>query len=295
MDGQVGAIRAALDAAGHADAAILAYSAKYASGALRAVPRRRRVRAAVRRPPRRTRWTRRTRVRRSTRSALDVAEGADMVMVKPALAVPRRHRARCATAFDVPVARVPRERRVRDGARRPRRTAGSTATPSRSSTLTAIKRAGADFVLTYFARELAERLCGVTLARTSAALAARSPAASTRRALVRRGGRRAVLRRPRPRARTSFDTDGNRYLDYVQSWGASILGHAHPTVVEAVQRAAADGTSYGAPTAREVELAEAIADACAVGREGAARVVGHRGGDDRGAPRARRDRSGRRS
>ncbi len=54
------------------------------------------------------------------------------------------------------------------------------------------------------------------------------------------------------------DTEGRRYLDYVQSWGASILGHAHPTVVEAVQRAAADGTSYGAPTAREVELAEAI-------------------------------------
>jgi glutamate-1-semialdehyde 2,1-aminomutase len=55
------------------------------------------------------------------------------------------------------------------------------------------------------------------------------------------------------------DTDGKRYVDYVQSWGASILGHAHPAVVEAVQRAAADGTSYGAPTEREVELAEAIA------------------------------------
>jgi glutamate-1-semialdehyde 2,1-aminomutase len=54
------------------------------------------------------------------------------------------------------------------------------------------------------------------------------------------------------------DTDGNRYLDYVQSWGASILGHAHPVIVEAVQRAAAAGTSYGAPTVREVELAEAI-------------------------------------
>jgi glutamate-1-semialdehyde 2,1-aminomutase len=54
------------------------------------------------------------------------------------------------------------------------------------------------------------------------------------------------------------DTDGRRYVDYVQSWGASILGHAHPKVVEAVQRAAAEGTSYGAPTAREVELAETI-------------------------------------
>ena len=56
------------------------------------------------------------------------------------------------------------------------------------------------------------------------------------------------------------DTEGNRYLDYVQSWGASILGHAHPSIVEAVQRAAADGTSFGAPTAREVELAEAVAE-----------------------------------
>ena len=55
-----------------------------------------------------------------------------------------------------------------------------------------------------------------------------------------------------------FDTDGREYVDYVQSWGASILGHAHPKVVEAVQRAAADGTSYGAPTPREVELAEAV-------------------------------------
>jgi glutamate-1-semialdehyde 2,1-aminomutase len=55
-----------------------------------------------------------------------------------------------------------------------------------------------------------------------------------------------------------WDVGGRRYTDYVQAWGASILGHAHPKVVEAVQRAAADGTSYGAPTEREVLLAEAI-------------------------------------
>ena len=54
------------------------------------------------------------------------------------------------------------------------------------------------------------------------------------------------------------DTDEREYVDYVQSWGASILGHAHPKVVEAVQRAAARGTSYGAPTPGEVELVEAI-------------------------------------
>jgi glutamate-1-semialdehyde 2,1-aminomutase len=57
-----------------------------------------------------------------------------------------------------------------------------------------------------------------------------------------------------------WDVDGIRYLDYVQSYGASILGHAHPKVVEAVRAAAGDGTSFGAPTEREVLLAEAICD-----------------------------------
>ncbi|HLG66873.1 MAG TPA: glutamate-1-semialdehyde 2,1-aminomutase [Acidimicrobiales bacterium] len=55
-----------------------------------------------------------------------------------------------------------------------------------------------------------------------------------------------------------WDVEGNRYLDLVQSYGAVILGHAHPVVVEAVQRAAASGTTFGAPTPGEVLLAEAI-------------------------------------
>jgi len=55
-----------------------------------------------------------------------------------------------------------------------------------------------------------------------------------------------------------WDEDGNRFVDWVQSYGATILGHAHPAVVDAVRRAAADGTTYGAPTRREVELAEAV-------------------------------------
>jgi glutamate-1-semialdehyde 2,1-aminomutase len=54
------------------------------------------------------------------------------------------------------------------------------------------------------------------------------------------------------------DVDGNEYVDLICSWGPMILGHAHPAVVEAVQRAAALGTSYGAPTQGEVELAEEI-------------------------------------
>jgi len=55
-----------------------------------------------------------------------------------------------------------------------------------------------------------------------------------------------------------WDVEGNRYVDLVQSYGAVILGHAHPAVTEALRRAAGDGTSYGAPTPREMKLAEAI-------------------------------------
>jgi glutamate-1-semialdehyde 2,1-aminomutase len=57
------------------------------------------------------------------------------------------------------------------------------------------------------------------------------------------------------------DVDGQRYVDYVASWGAVICGHAHPAIVEAVGRAAQRGTSFGAPTAAEVELAERVAAA----------------------------------
>ena len=55
-----------------------------------------------------------------------------------------------------------------------------------------------------------------------------------------------------------WDADGNRYIDYVLSWGPLILGHAHPTVVRGIQEAASRGTSYGAPTALETELAELV-------------------------------------
>lgn len=54
------------------------------------------------------------------------------------------------------------------------------------------------------------------------------------------------------------DVEGRTYIDLVQSYGAVILGHAHPVITEAIRRAAADGTSFGAPTPREMKLAEAI-------------------------------------
>ena len=58
-----------------------------------------------------------------------------------------------------------------------------------------------------------------------------------------------------------WDVDGNEYIDYLGSWGPLVMGHAHPAVVEALQRAAADGSSFGAPVELEVELAGLICQA----------------------------------
>src|SRR5205085_6119615 len=55
-----------------------------------------------------------------------------------------------------------------------------------------------------------------------------------------------------------FDLDGRRYIDFVGSWGPLILGHAHPRVVAAIEAALPDGTTFGAPTERESELAELV-------------------------------------
>lgn len=73
---------------------------------------------------------------------------------------------------------------------------------------------------------------------------------------------RAVGGTPRFMARAEgaflFDEDGNRYIDLINSWGPMILGHNHPEVVAAIEGALAGSTSFGAPTAREVEMAEQV-------------------------------------
>ena len=58
-----------------------------------------------------------------------------------------------------------------------------------------------------------------------------------------------------------YDVDGNEFIDYVCSWGPGILGQAHPQVIEAVKKACVDGLTFGAPTKKELELAELITDA----------------------------------
>jgi porphobilinogen synthase len=155
MDGQVGAIRAALDSAGHDGTAILAYSAKYASALYG--PFRDAAECAPQFGDRRSYQMDPANAREAIdETALDVAEGADIVMVKPALAfldviAAVRH------AFDVPVAayHVSGEYSMVKAAAHAGWLDGDTVALEH---LLAIKRAGADFVLTYFAREVAERL-----------------------------------------------------------------------------------------------------------------------------------------
>ncbi len=59
----------------------------------------------------------------------------------------------------------------------------------------------------------------------------------------------------------AYDIDGNRYIDYIGTWGPAIVGHAHPEVIEAIQKAATKGTSFGAPCVLENQLAEMVIDA----------------------------------
>jgi len=155
MDGQVGAIRAALDGAGHTERAILAYSAKYASAlygpfrdAAECAPQSGDRRGYQMDPPNAREAVAET--------ALDIDEGADMVMVKPALAY-LDVIADLRAAFDVPVAayHVSGEYAMVKAAAANGWLDGDAVALEH---LTAIKRAGADFVLTYFAREVAERL-----------------------------------------------------------------------------------------------------------------------------------------
>jgi glutamate-1-semialdehyde 2,1-aminomutase len=100
--------------------------------------------------------------------------------------------------------------------------------------------------------------------RSNATMFARSRAAipggvnSSIRAFTAVGGEPYIV--ASAEGATITDVEGTRYYDLVQSYGAVILGHAHPAITEALRIAAGDGTSYGAPTPREMKLAEAIGE-----------------------------------
>jgi porphobilinogen synthase len=155
MDGQVGAIRTALDASGHAGTAILAYSAKYASALYG--PFRDAAECAPQFGDRRGYQMQPGNAREALdETALDVEQGADMVMVKPALAY-LDVIAAVRSTFDVPVAayHVSGEYAMVQAAAANGWVDGPAVAHEH---VLAIKRAGADFVLTYFARDLAEAL-----------------------------------------------------------------------------------------------------------------------------------------
>jgi porphobilinogen synthase len=155
MDGQVGVIRAALDEAGYLDRAVLAYAAKYASALYG--PFRDAAECAPQFGDRRGYQMDPANGREAiSEVALDVAEGADMVMVKPALAY-LDVIADVRATFDVPVAayHVSGEYAM---VRAAAQLGWLDGTAVALEHLLAIKRAGADMILTYFAREVAERL-----------------------------------------------------------------------------------------------------------------------------------------
>ena len=87
------------------------------------------------------------------------------------------------------------------------------------------------------------------------------------------------------------DVDGNRYIDYIMSWGPLILGHAHPDVVAALQEALVRGTSYGAPCPQEIELAQLVHGADAQHRDDALCQFRHGSDHERAAPGTRLYRS----
>ena len=192
---------------------------------------------------------------------IDIAEGADIVMVKPALTY-LDVIARVKQRFGQPTAayHVSGEYAMLKAA-----AANGWIDEPRAmmETLTAIRRAGADIIITYYARDAARtRLIAAASrplhsmkkpVRSKTALRPRAPDPAWRRRQsgprVPGGRRRAALHPPRVGRDVIEDVDGNRYIDYVMSWGPLIHGHA-PAGPGARRwpRAARLGTSFGAPS-----------------------------------------------
>ena len=279
MDGRVAAIRAELP-----ETPIVAYSAKYASAFYG--PFREAAESAPAFGDRRGYQMDPGNVREALRECeLDLAEGADVLMVKPALPyldVIRAVRER----FDAPLAAYNVTRRVRDGegrrARRAsRRARGRGREPARDQ---ARRRRPRHLVLDEGARGLALGTRSELWRRAQELIpgGVNSPVRAMR--AVGLDEPLFVRRASGSRLETA---DGRSYLDWVMSWGPLLFGHADPETVDAVVAAAREGTSFGAATEREVELAAEIVDA--VPSVERVRLVssGHRGVDERDPARAR--------
>ena len=258
MDGQVSAIRSALDAAGAIDTAILAYGAKYASAFYG--PFREAVASSLV-GDRKTYQQDPANIREALREVtLDVAEGADLIMVKPALGYLDVLRA-VREAVDVPVAayNVSGEYAMIEAAAA---NGWINRDAAVAETLTSIRRAGADVILDLLGARLGPATPRMSRDGNSAAAFARAQTVipggvnSPVRAFRSVGGSPRFI--ARAQGAYLYDVDGNELVDLVCSWGPMLLGHAHPEVLSAVARAASEGTSFGAPTVAEVDLAAEI-------------------------------------
>ena len=259
MDGRVAAIRESLDDArlrADADPRVLR---EVRLRVLRAVPRGGRLARRVRRPARLPDGSRQ-RPRGAARVRARPRGGRRRDHDQAGAAVPRRD-PRGARA--VRRCRSPRttSRASTRWSRRRRRRGWLDERAAALESLTAIKRAGADLIVSYWTRDLP---LGSDATRRDA-LPARARADPRRRQLAgprdaRRRPRRAALRAQRARARTSRRESG-RFLDWVMSWGPLVFGHADAERSKPCGEAALRGTSYGAATEAEVELAAEIAAA----------------------------------
>ena len=247
MDGRVGAIRAALDP-----------TRRSPSRTRRSTPRPSTARSARPRSPRRSSATGAgyqmdpANGREALREcALDLEEGADVLMVKPALAYLDVVRA-VKERFDCPVAGVPGVGRVRDGAARPPRrdTWTSERQRSRRSPRSSAQARGRSSATGQGPRRVALSQRTDRWRRATSLIPGGVELARPRDA--RRRARRACLRVPR-RGAWIEDAEGRRLLDWVQSWGPLVFGHADPETVAAVRAAAGRGTTFGAATELEVD------------------------------------------
>ena len=284
MDGRVAAIRARLDEHGFQEVPIISYSAKYASAFYGP------FRAAAGSAPSfgdRKGYQMDPHNRREAlkECALDVEEGADILMVKPALQLSGR---------DPGVCRHLRSAHVRLlGVRRVRHDQGGRGGGTHRRVPRHVRERLVHFPgRGQYAHHLLRQRTGSGHAegryrlmerRTSEELFERRrrscPAGSTPRCGPT--GRWAWPPASSPGPTGAYHLGcrtGRAYIDYVCSWGPMILGHNHPVIREAVERAVKDGLSFGAPTRREVEIAQLMIEPGAQHRDGAHGEFRHRGG-----------------
>ena len=266
MDGRVGVIRRALDEAGFHEVSILAYSAKYASAFYG--PFREAADSAPAFGDRRGYQMDPANAREALLEVeLDGAEGADLVMVKPALPyLDVIHQVRQRTTLPVVAYQVSGEYAMLRAAGR---LGWLDEVQAMRESLTAIRRAGADLIITYARAGVCPGLApgvggrgGMSRSEALYAEACRwmpGGVNSPVRAFRAVGGVPPFI--ARGEGARVFDVDGRSYIDYVGSYGPLILGHTEPRVVEAIAQAARTGTTFGAPTEGEVALAQLLVEA----------------------------------